>query len=307
MPHKQVYGNISKDKNMTKSQPLFTVVIPMYNASKFIKKPIEQLIHQTFDDIEILIVDDGSTDNCGEIIKQYAKHDKRIKLITQKNAGVSAASNTGILNASGKYICIHDHDDFVNLEYFEKMAIAANGTDADILCGCVNEPGWSFPEFDHIEIATELADKIFMTHANAFNCAWRYAYKKEFLQRTKLLFETSVWGAQDVIFSKSAICMADSVATVPGAIYTVRDQPTSLGKDKKKKAAHENAESGRAWARYAQTLNKYGATELMNAPDKPSHITTFKMFNRVISRVEIYPRKKRYYLFGINIGTKHFD
>jgi hypothetical protein len=101
--------------------------------------------------------------------------------------------------------------------------------------------------------------------------------------------------------------MADSVATVPGAISTVRDQPTSLGKDKKKKAAHNTTETGRAWARYAQILNKYGATELMNTPDKPSRITTFKMFNRVISRVEIYPRKKRYYLFGINIGPKHFD
>lgn len=292
---------------MKKSQPLFTVVIPMYNASKFIRKPIEQLIHQTFSDIEILIVDDGSTDDCADIIKQYAKHDKRIKLISQQNAGVSAASNTGIENASGKYVCIHDHDDFVNLEYFEKMAIAANQTDADILCGEVCEPGWSFPEFKRIEIATELSDKIFMTHANGFNCAWRYAYKVEFLRRTKLLFEPSVWGAQDVIFSKSAICLADTVATVPGAIYTVRDQPTSLGKDNKKKTAHSTPETGRAWARYAELLNKYGATELINTPDKPSEIHTFKMFNRVITRVEIYPRKKRYFFLGINIGTKHMD
>ena len=292
---------------MKKAEPLFTVVIPMYNASKFIRKPIEHLIHQTFDDIEILIVDDGSTDDCANIIKQYAKHDKRIKLIQQENAGVSAASNTGIQNASGKYVCIHDHDDFVNLEYFEKMAIAANQTDADVLCGEVCEPGWSFPEFMRIEIATDLADKIFMTHANAFNCAWRYAYKTEFLRRTKLLFETSVWGAQDVIFSKSAIVLANTVATAPGAIYTVRDQPTSLGKDNKKKAAHVTDETAKAWQRYAELLNKYGATELMNTPDKPSHIHTFKMFNRVITRVEIYPRKKRYYLFGVNIGTKHMD
>lgn len=292
---------------MHKNKPLFTVVIPMYNASKFIRKTIEQLTHQTFSDIEILIVDDGSTDDCADIIKQYAKRDKRINLIQQKNAGVSAASNTGIKNASGTYICIHDHDDFVNLQYFEKMAIAATQTNADILCGEVCEPGWSFPEFTDIEIATELADKIFMTHANAFNCAWRYAYRAEFLHKTKLLFETSVWGAQDVIFSKSAICLAETVATVPGAIYTVRDQPTSLGKDNKKKIAHETAETAAAWRRYAELLNKYGATELMNTPDKPSHIHTFKMFNRVIMRVEIYPRKKRYYLFGINIGTKHMD
>ena len=289
------------------TKPLFSVVVPIYNASAFIRKAMEHLVHQTYQDIEIIIVDDGSTDNCGDIIKQYAKHDKRINLITQKNAGVSAASNTGIQAANGKYVCIHDHDDFVNLDYFEKMAVAANLTDADILCGEVNEPGWSFPEFKSVEIATSLSDKIFMTHANGFNCAWRYAYKTEFLKRTKLLFETSVWGAQDVIFSKSAIVLADTVATAPGAIYNVVDQPTSLGKDNKKKNAHSNEETGRAWKRYFDLIEKHGATELLNTPDKPTRINTFKMFNRVISRVEIYPRKKRYFLFGVNIGTKHMD
>lgn len=289
------------------NQPLMSVVIPMYNASAFIHKTLEQLTHQTYKNIEIIIVDDGGTDNSVDIVRQYAKHDKRIKLIKQKNAGVSVASNTGIKAATGKYVCIHDHDDFVNLEYFEKMANAAKLTDADVLCGEVNEPGWSFPEFKFIEIATSMADKIQMTHANAFNCAWRYAYKTSFLKKTKLLFEPSVCGAQDVIFSKSAIVLAERVATVPGAVYTVRDQPTSLGKNKKRKAAGVSAETAKAWRRYNELITKYGAKELLNAPDKPTQINTFKMFNRVITRVEIFPRKKRFFIFGINIGTKHMD
>lgn len=284
-----------------------SVVVPMYNARDFIRKSLEHLVHQTYKNLEIIIVDDGSTDNCSDIIKEYAKHDDRIKLITQKNAGVSAASNTGINAATGDYVSIHDHDDFVNLDYFEKMANAAMMTGADILCGEVNEPGWSFPQFKSIEIATSLADRIGITHANGFNCAWRYAYKTEFLRRTKLLFETAVWGAQDVIFSKSAIILADSVATVPGAIYNVIDKPTSLGKDKKKKSAHNTPETAKAWQRYHELLNKYGATELINAPDKPEQVNTFKMFNRVICKCEVFPRKKRYYILGINIGTKHMD
>ena len=103
-------------------KPFFSVVIPMYNAAAFIRKPLEHLIHQTFQDIEIIIVDDGSTDDCANIVKQYARHDKRIKLITQKNAGVSAASNTGIQAANGEYICIHDHDDFINLDYYHRYS-----------------------------------------------------------------------------------------------------------------------------------------------------------------------------------------
>ena len=301
-----LYTYLFKGESIMKS-PLMSVVIPMYNAKKFIRKPLEHLIHQTYQNIEIIIVDDGSTDGCADIIKDYMKRDKRIKLIQQKNAGVSVASNTGILAATGEYVSIHDHDDFVNLEYFEKMANAAVLTDADILCGEVNEPGWSFPEFKRIEIATSMSDKIFMTHANGFNCAWRYAYKTEFLRRTKLLFEPAVWGTQDVIFSKSAIVLADTVATVPGAVYTVVDQPTSLGKDHKKKDAHYSPEAPKAWQRYNELVAKYGATEFLNTPDKPSGITTFKMFNRTIFKIEKYPRKRRYYIFGINIGTKHMD
>ena len=64
--------------------PLISVVVPMYNASKFIRKCMEHLVHQTYKNLEIIIVDDGSKDNCGDIIKQYAKHDNRVKLITQK-------------------------------------------------------------------------------------------------------------------------------------------------------------------------------------------------------------------------------
>ena len=89
------------------NQPLMSVVIPMYNASAFIHKTLEQLTHQTYKNIEIIIVDDGGTDNSVDIVRQYAKHDKRIKLIKQKNAGVSVASNTGIKAATGKYVCIH--------------------------------------------------------------------------------------------------------------------------------------------------------------------------------------------------------
>lgn len=295
----------TREKNM--KTPLMTVVVPIYNASKFIRKSLEHLTRQTYKNLEIIIVDDGSTDDCAQIIKEYAKQDKRIKLIQQKNSGVSVASNTGILAATGEYVSIHDHDDFVNLDYFEKMANAAIATDADILCGEVNEPGWSFPEFKSIEIATSLADRINTTHANGFNCAWRYAYKTEFLRKTELLFEPSVWGAQDIIFSKSAIVLANSVATVPGAIYNVVDQPTSLGKDKKKKKANSTEETVKAWQRYGQLLAKYGATELINAPDKPSGINTFQIFNKTIFKTEIFPRKKRYYLFGINIGTLHMD
>ena len=132
--------------------PLISVVVPMYNAEKFIEKCLMHLICQTYQNLEIILVDDGSKDGTVKLCEKYAKTDKRIKIVKQKNAGPSVASNTGMDAASGEWIHFHDHDDFVNLDYFEKMANAAVLTNADILCGEVNQPEYSFPVFDKIEI-----------------------------------------------------------------------------------------------------------------------------------------------------------
>ena len=293
---------------MKKQSFLISVVVPMYNASAFIRKCIEHLIHQTYSNLEIIVVDDGSSDGCGKIIKDYAKRDKRIRLITQKNAGVSTASNVGILAAKGKYIHIHDHDDFVNLDYFEKMAEVAELTDADILCGEVNQPRYNFPVFSSIEILTSLSDKILITRANMFNPAWRYVYKTSFLRKNNILFEPALQGPQDVVFSKTAIILADTVATVPGAIYNVVNTPTALGKTAKKNSKKPlTQEQIDTWNRYDKFIRDHKAAELLHYPEKPYHVDSYKMFNKTIFRRDKYTKKVKFYLFGINIGTKHLD
>ena len=293
---------------MKKNPFLISVVVPMYNASAFIRKCMEHLVHQTYSNLEIIIVDDGSKDGCGKIIKEYAKQDKRIKLITQKNSGVSTASNVGIKAATGKYIHIHDHDDFVNLDYFEKMAFAAELANADILCGEVNQPKYNFPKFDKIEICTSLADKILITRANIFNPAWRYLYKAAFLKKHNLVFEKCLQGPQDVIFSKTAIILADTVATVPGAIYNVVNTPTALGKTIKKSPKKiPTAEQINTWNKYHTFVEKHGATALLNTPETPYHTDYYKIFNKTIFRRDKYTKKVKSYLFGINIGTKHIN
>lgn len=286
---------------------LISVVIPMYNAEKFIRKPLEHLVHQTYNNLEIIVVDDGSTDNCAKIVKDYAKHDKRIKLIQQKNGGVSVASNTGLMAATGDYVHIHDHDDFVNLDYFEKMVNAAILTNADILCGEVNQPAYNFPVFDNIEICISLEDKILKTRANKFNPAWRYVYKTSFLRENKLLFEPAVLGAQDILFSKPAIILADTIATVPGAKYNVVNTATALGKDRKKIQQSISEETKRAWDKYYAFISEHNASDLLNTPEKPFQQEIYKFCNKTIFRRDIYTRKIKTYLFGINIGTKHLD
>ena len=91
--------------------PEISVILPVYNTGEILEKTIESILHQTFQDFELIIIDDGSTDNSYQICRKYSVKDKRIRVISQKNSGVCAARNKGIDLSEGKYITFCDHDD----------------------------------------------------------------------------------------------------------------------------------------------------------------------------------------------------
>ena len=121
------------------------------------------------------------------------------------------------------------------------------------------------------------------------------------------MFEPSVLGAQDLIFSKSAIILANTVATVPGARYNVVNTPTALGKNKNKIKHSISEDTKKAFERYTKFIYEHGATELLTKKEEPYHQNKYQIFNKTFFRTDMYTKKKKYYLFGINICTKHID
>ena len=109
-----------------------SIIVPVYNTEKYLEKCLNSLISQTLEDIEILCINDGSTDNSIKILEQYANRDSRIKIINKKNAGVSAARNTGISQAKGEYLGFVDSDDYVDLNFYEKLYNTAKEYNASI-------------------------------------------------------------------------------------------------------------------------------------------------------------------------------
>ena len=101
--------------------PQISIIVPIYNGAKYINKCIEMIINQTFKDFELIIIDDGSTDNTSDMCNEYAKKDKRIKVISKKNEGTWAARNRGIDESRGKYIIFFDCDD-----WYEDDLLAGN-------------------------------------------------------------------------------------------------------------------------------------------------------------------------------------
>ncbi len=114
--------------------PKVSVIVPVYNTEKYLAECIESISNQTFKDLELILVDDGSTDNSGTICDEYAKKDNRIKVFHQENGGVCHARNKGLDNATGKYICFVDSDDYLEHNALEILYTDIQNHNADISC-----------------------------------------------------------------------------------------------------------------------------------------------------------------------------
>lgn len=118
---------------MYNEKPLITMIIPVYNSRKYIADCIESVLKQTYQNFQLILIDDGATDGSGKICDHYAQEDKRIEVIHKNNAGVSEAKNTGLAHAKGEYIKLMDHDDYLHPQALELCMNLAEQTGADII------------------------------------------------------------------------------------------------------------------------------------------------------------------------------
>ncbi len=114
--------------------PLVTVVVPIYNVEKQLRRCVDSILNQTYRNLEIILVDDGSPDNCPQICDEYAKLDSRVKVIHKVNAGLGMARNTGIDNATGEYIYFCDSDDYIDVDTIKECCELAEKENADLVC-----------------------------------------------------------------------------------------------------------------------------------------------------------------------------
>lgn len=146
---------------MINEKPLISIIIPVYNVEKYLCQCIDSVLLQTYTNIEIIMINDGSTDSSGDICDNYSKKDARITVIHKENGGVSSARNIGIEHAQGKYILFIDADDFIDVDYIEAMYCAVTKNNADIVCGnftVVDESG--IPIVGHSRSADGVAPNV---------------------------------------------------------------------------------------------------------------------------------------------------
>lgn len=167
-------------------KPMVSIIVPVYNVEKYIKKCIESLINQTYKNIEIILVDDGSTDKSGKICDEYERKYRNINVLHQKNQGLSMARNNGMLLSQGSLIGFVDSDDWVSSEMFEKLVFAILSTNTDIaMCGYNNcYPSATIPSCIASNNLSILSRKEFLdcliTKKTKY-VVWNKLFRREFL------------------------------------------------------------------------------------------------------------------------------
>lgn len=196
-----------------------SVIIPVYGVEKYIRKCLESVVNQTYKNLEIIVVNDGTKDNSMEIVKEYL-FDKRIKIINKENGGISSARNAGLEIATGDYISFVDSDDWLELDLYKKLMVDLN--DEDIII-------FNYKVIDNKNLKI-LKEKIFFNHNRSLKTkrnmggeylfdiepyVWNKLFKRKFIEDNKYKFieniegEDSVWSYETYVFSEKVTFKAE--------------------------------------------------------------------------------------------------
>lgn len=213
-----------------KTTPLVSVIVPVYKVEEYIHECIESILNQTYSNIEVLIVNDGTPDRSIEVIRDLLV-DPRVSVINQHNQGLSAARNTGLENASGRYVSFIDSDDKVKPRFIEDLVIDAQNTGADIVRGNFRDFEGEIPEgwvadFDILPMEGTKALNKFLNQNVSF-VVWSSLYSRSFLEANNLRFTNGIL-LEDGDFTARAYMAADTVSTVSTPNYQYRIRPGSI-------------------------------------------------------------------------------
>lgn len=227
-------------KAKTEKNPRVTVLVPIYNVEKYLLQCLESLHNQILDDMEILCLDDGSTDSSPDILKDFAKKEPRIKIVTKKNTGYGDTLNQGIKLAKGEYIGIVEPDDFVDPAMFIELYALAKKYDADVVrCNYFEYRNGedllheNFTEADANKIVNPLEDSRVFYYGPAI---WAGLYKKAFLIKEKIFFlDTPGASYQDTSFNFKTLAAGGKIVFSEKAyLHYRRDNETSSVKSGEK-------------------------------------------------------------------------
>ena len=202
-----------------------SIVIPIYKAEKYMKQCVDSVLAQTYKNIEVILVEDGSPDRCGEICDEYAKEDTRIKVIHKENEGVSKARNEGLSLATGEYIQFVDSDDYLESNMIELLVSTMEQQKVDlVVCGFYEEnqsfsrissPGEHTGTYSKKEILENITQNPYSLH---YGVLWNKLYKNEYIKE-QLRFQEDMDFGEDFIFNLGYLANIKEIYVLEEPLY----------------------------------------------------------------------------------------
>lgn len=221
---------------------MISIIVPIYKVEKYLKQCVDSIINQTYRDLEIILVDDGSPDNCPAVCDEYVKKDSRVKVIHKKNGGLMSARQAGLKVATGDYIGFVDGDDWIEPDMYEQFAKVINEYNPDMaICEfyfmypsreAFSSQKLSKPFFNKSEMEQKIyptmlfKDVFFITGINP--CCWSKVFKKELLESCLYRVTPKIKIGEDAAFTYPCLLKANSVAYVDKYLYHYRINSESM-------------------------------------------------------------------------------
>lgn len=215
---------------MNTLKPNISIIVPIYNVESYLRRCVDSLLQQTYTDFELILVNDGSLDNCGTICDTYAAADHRVRVIHKPNGGLSDARNAGLQVAQGEYIAFVDSDDWVARDYLSRLLSALLETGADICeCDVLRTRGEeSIPPIDQSEVAIFntvnameqlIHDGVFRQHV------WNKLYRRSVI--ADVLFPKGKTN-EDEFWTYQVFGNANTITKIPDVLYFYFQRPGSI-------------------------------------------------------------------------------
>lgn len=279
----------NKDIKMVK----VSITVPVYNVEKYLEKCLDSLIGQTLKDIEIICINDGSTDNSLSILEKYAKKDSRIKIINQENQGIANTRNKSIKLAQGEYIGFVDSDDWVSCDFFEKLYNAALKYEADIAAAGIiratDKHEKMFLEFKKETVTNNTDKKFEICDIPDKSYVCNKIYKLSKIRYFGLKFKNDVT-YEDIIFTPEAVHKLGTLVTVPDTYYFYYKRQGSITNTKSNKNNHSYA---------VEIANKYFKENNIDIEFHRTKICRFKICNLTIFKTKRKGDLREAILFNI--------
>lgn len=193
-------------------KPLISIIVPVYNAQKYLKKSVDSILSQTYSNLEIILVDDGSEDCSSIICDEYARHDSRVKVIHQKNLGVGAARNSGLKILKGKYVGFVDSDDWIEPDMYEVLysLVSKNKADIGIINFCIDELRNNKKNCESELISSNTAIKELFSGSKYQGHVWSKLFPTRYFD--SIIFPENITILEDLMVSALLFEKADKVS-----------------------------------------------------------------------------------------------